>query len=246
MKYYLLKMLTYPVLRFIPSDYCACSVEAGMWKFPKRIVKTKLQVVKNGIDLTKFHMDNEKRMEYRSLLNIADGTIVIGHVGRFSFVKNQEFLIEVLSLVKQRNIDVKLMLIGTGETLHEIRDLVKVRDLENEVLFVGAIPNVYDYMQAMDIFAFPSRWEGLGIVGIEAQAVGLPVIASDVIPKEMKLVDSVSFLSLNNPEKWADCIVKTVFHIRRDSIEIIKEQGYDITNTAEIVRAIYTNSPRCD
>ena len=62
----------------------------------------------------------------------------------------------------------------------------------------------------------------------------------------MKLVDSVSFLSLNNPEKWADCIVKTVFHIRRDSIEIIKEQGYDITNTAEIVRAIYTNSPRCD
>lgn len=243
MKYYLLKMLTYPVLRFIPSDYCACSVEAGMWKFPMRIVKTKLQVVKNGIDLTKFHMNNEKRMEYRSLLNIADGTIVIGHVGRFSFVKNQEFLIEVLSLVKQQNIDVKLMLIGTGETLHEIRDLVKAKDLENEVLFVGAIPNVYDYMQAMDVFAFPSRWEGLGIVGIEAQAVGLPVIASDVIPKEMKLVDSVSFLSLNCPEKWADCMVKTAFHIRRDSIEIIKNQGYDIINTAEVVRAIYTNPP---
>lgn len=71
----------------------------------------------------------------------------------------------------------------------------------------------------------------------------MPVIASDVIPKEMKLVDSVSFLSLNCPEKWADCMVKTAFHIRRDSIEIIKNQGYDIINTAEVVRAIYTNPP---
>lgn len=138
------------------------------------------------------------------------------------------------------------MLVGVGETMNEIKSLVVSKKLTEDVLFIGGVNNVYDYMQAMDIFAFPSRWEGLGIVGIEAQAVGLPVIASDVIPKEMKLVDSVSFLSLNNPEKWADCIVKTVFHIRRDSIEIIKEQGYDITNTAEIVRAIYTNSPRCD
>ena len=149
-----------------PTHYLACSVDAGVWKFPASVVRGKLQIINNGIDLNLFAPDETKRLEYRKMLDISDKTMVIGNVGRFSYVKNQEFLIEIVSQLKQRRKNIKLMLVGVGETMNEIKSLVVSKKLTEDVLFIGGVNNVYDYMQAMDIFAFPSRWEGLGMVGV--------------------------------------------------------------------------------
>ena len=166
LKHYVLRMITNPILSMCPTHYLACSVDAGVWKFPASVVRGKLQIINNGIDLNLFAPDETKRLEYRKMLDISDKTMVIGNVGRFSYVKNQEFLIEIVSQLKQRRKNIKLMLVGVGETMNEIKSLVVSKKLTEDVLFIGGVNNVYDYMQAMDIFAFPSRWEGLGMVGV--------------------------------------------------------------------------------
>ena len=241
-KYYFLKMLTTPFFMTCPTDFLACSGDAGQWKFSSSIVSKKLQVVKNGIDLDRFHPDDSIRKAFRAKLGISDDTIVIGHVGRFSFQKNQEFLVDALSLLIQRGSKSVLMFIGVGETMNEIKSIVHDKNLDNKIFFIGSVSNVNDYMQAMDIFAFPSRWEGLGIVGIEAQAIGIPLIASTKVPLEMKLIADVEFLSLDNIDTWVDCLDREVLKLRVDNTEIIRECGYDIELTAKNIRTLYTQN----
>ncbi len=166
--------------------------------------------------------------------------MVIGNVGRFSYVKNQEFLIEIVSQLKQRRKNIKLMLVGVGETMNEIKSLVVSKKLTEDVLFIGGVNNVYDYMQAMDIFAFPSRWEGLGMVGVEAQAIGMPVVASTAVPISMKLVDDVVFLSLDDINAWLGGLNRDVLKSHVNNTDIMRRHGYDINLTAKDIRVLYT------
>ena len=223
-----------------PTHYLACSVDAGVWKFPASVVRGKLQIINNGIDLNLFAPDETKRLEYRKMLDISDKTMVIGNVGRFSYVKNQEFLIEIVSQLKQRRKNIKLMLVGVGETMNEIKSLVVSKKLTEDVLFIGGVNNVYDYMQAMDIFAFPSRWEGLGMVGVEAQAIGMPVVASTAVPISMKLVDDVVFLSLDDINAWLGGLNRDVLKSHVNNTDIMRRHGYDINLTAKDIRVLYT------
>lgn len=241
LKYYVLKMFTNPILIMCPTHYLACSISAGAWKFPSS-VKRKLQIVNNGIDLNLFTPDDAKRAEYRKMLGIPNNTLVIGNVGRFSYVKNQEFLIDVLQKILFKRANVKLVLVGVGETMNEIKSLVISKNLTEDVLFIGGVSNVYDYMQAMDIFAFPSRWEGLGMVGVEAQAIGMPVVASSEIPKVMKLVTDVEFLPLDDIDIWVDYLNKDTLKSRANNTDIIRQCGYDIELTAKNVRALYVEN----
>ena len=114
LKHYVLRMITNPILSMCPTHYLACSVDAGVWKFPASVVRGKLQIINNGIDLNLFAPDETKRLEYRKMLDISDKTMVIGNVGRFSYVKNQEFLIEIVSQLKQRRKNIKLI-VAPGE-----------------------------------------------------------------------------------------------------------------------------------
>ena len=191
-------------------------------------------------DLNLFAPDETKRLEYRKMLDISDKTMVIGNVGRFSYVKNQEFLIEIVSQLKQRRKNIKLMLVGVGETMNEIKSLVVSKKLTEDVLFIGGVNNVYDYMQAMDIFAFPSRWEGLGMVGVEAQAIGMPVVASTAVPISMKLVDDVVFLSLDDINAWLGGLNRDVLKSHVNNTDIMRRHGYDINLTAKDIRVLYT------
>ena len=209
-------------------------------KFPASVVRGKLQIINNGIDLNLFAPDETKRLEYRKMLDISDKTMVIGNVGRFSYVKNQEFLIEIVSQLKQRRKNIKLMLVGVGETMNEIKSLVVSKKLTEDVLFIGGVNNVYDYMQAMDIFAFPSRWEGLGMVGVEAQAIGMPVVASTAVPISMKLVDDVVFLSLDDINAWLGGLNRDVLKSHVNNTDIMRRHGYDINLTAKDIRVLYT------
>ena len=139
--------------------------------------------------------------------------------------------------------NVKLMLIGTGENLDKVQKLAKENNLDKNILFIGNVNNVNDYMQAMDVFVMPSRFEGLPIVGVEAQAVGLPCVFSDKISGETAITDHVVFLPIedNSIEKWIDAIKKAREFPRENTSKIMKAKGFDINQTAKELISIYEN-----
>ena len=225
-----------------PTQFCACSFAAGESKFPDDIVRTRLRVIKNGIDLPRFAFNPEKRAEIRRTLNISQHTLLLGHVGRFSVEKNHCFDLEILKKLKKKSpVDVCLLWIGEGELEDELRRLAIEKGLQDAVLFQGVVMNVDDYLQAMDVFLLPSLFEGLGIVGVEAQAAGLPVLASDRIPQDLKLTESVHFLPLGDAERWSDEILRHQGERHSGNPVLIREKGYDIRQTAAEVRALYVS-----
>lgn len=239
-KHYIIKKLSAPIFYKCATDYCACSKLAAEWKFPKKIVNKNTVVLKNGINTKLFKYNSNKRSEYRSKLGIDEQTFVIGHVGRFSFEKNQKFLVNVFCEIKERMQECKLVLIGAGEDLEAIKDLVVQRGIQDKVLFEGNVNNVNDYMQAFDVFALPSLFEGLGTVGIEAQGAGLPVVASDRVPADMQLTNAVSFLSLESSYvEWANCICGYKGYERKDTSDEIRKKGFDICNTVIELQCLY-------
>ena len=239
LKYRLLKVLSYPFLKYIPSDYCACSVAAGEWKFPKSVVKNKLRVINNGIDLNLFSPQPDIRKSMREKLGFDEHALVIGNVGRFFPEKNHPFIVKVFTCLKKKVSNSKLLLVGDGELMEQFKRQVADMELAMDVVFTGRVSNVQDYVQAMDVFVFPSFYEGLGLVGVEAQGVGIPVIASTNVPPEMKLTEDVTYLGLDSVNDWVEKIIEVFAHPRQDNVSLIREQGYDINQTAEELRKIY-------
>ncbi|MBR2853528.1 MAG: glycosyltransferase, partial [Clostridia bacterium] len=228
--------------RRYPTQFCACSLAAGESKFPDDIVRTRLRVINNGIDLSRFAFNHEKRAEIRRILNISRHTLLLGHVGRFSEQKNHRFDLEILEELKKKSVtDIRLLWIGEGELEDELRRLAAEKGLQDVVIFQGVVMNVEDFLQAMDVFLLPSLFEGLGIVGVEAQAVGLPVLVSDRIPQDLKLTESVRFLPLGNAELWSDEILRHRGERHSENPVLIREKGYDISQTAAEVRALYVS-----
>ena len=131
------------------------------------------------------------------------------------------------------------MLVGGGEDEKMLHNLAIELKIESYVIFTGVVNNVFDYMQAMDVFAFPSRWEGLGLVAIEAQAVGLSVVASDTVPRLAKVSKNIKFISLKNVDDWIDAIIQLSKLRLKDATESIRSQGFDINETAAVIREIY-------
>lgn len=192
------------------TDFWACSEDALPWFYNKKILNTKqYKIIYNAIDVEKFRRNTIIRNLYRKELNIQSKQVVIGHVGRFHFQKNQKFLVDVFNELIKRNNNYLLLLIGQGELEVEIKKYVQNLGIERNVLFLGAKLNVEDYYQVMDLFVLPSVFEGLGIVAIEAQACSLPCLFSDKVPKMVKVNENVNFLSLDlDYSIWADKIEK--------------------------------------
>ncbi len=224
-------------LRKHADVYCACSREAAEWKFEPRYANQAL-IVKNGIDAERFRYDAEKREQMRRQLGLAD-RFVVGHVGRFSRQKNHTFLVSIFEAVRKKCPEAHLLLVGAGDEMEHIRELVKSRGLAKDVTFAGSVTNVEDYLQAMDVFAFPSLYEGLGIVAIEAQCAGLPVVASDVVPGEVKFGD-VHFLPLSSDiEQWADAVLRFRGKERTSGDEGIRKAGFDSSEVSREVEKLY-------
>lgn len=240
-KYRFVKFISLPIMAICATDYCACSQIAGDWKFSRRIAKKKLIILKNGVELERFKYDPMKRKEIRGRLGIAEKSFVIGHVGRFSYQKNHPYLIRIFAKIQQKISDSKLLLIGTGENWDMIQAQVNSLHLENAVIFMGNVPNVCDYLQAMDVFVLPSKFEGLPLVGVEAQAAGLPLLVSSNVSKELQITDNVEYIALSaDPKEWVERIC-SLYHVkRRDNIETLRKNGYDVKATAELVRNLYT------
>ena len=228
-------------LPHIATDYFACSEMAAKWIFPEEDIKAgRVRIIKNGVDPKRFFFDQNKRAEIRREIGL-EGKYVIGNVARFKTEKNHVFQIDVFERFHKKNPNSLLMLIGEGELMDSIKEKVEKLNLTNSVLFMGLRNDVPELMQAMDLFFLPSLYEGLPVVGIEAQATGLPVITSTGVTKETDITGNVKFLSLDDSiQKWVSEIEDTMLNFnRKDMSSYIHDNGYDITETAKWIQDFY-------
>ena len=240
-KYLIIKKISNRYLLKYPTDYWACSELAAKWKFPKKIIKEKkYKILKNAIDTDKIYFSKKVRENKRKELLI-DDKLVFGHIGRFSIQKNHEFLIEIFNEIHKKNKNSILLLIGTGELEDIIREKVKELELSNSVKFLGVRNDINELLNAMDVFLLPSFFEGLPVVGVEAQATGLPVFTSDKVTKELPISELSFYYSLKlSAEKWSENILNEINNIKRiNTTNKIKEKGYDVKLAAKLMQKYY-------
>ena len=218
------------------TDYWACSEDAAKWFFRKKIIKkSKYKIINNAIDIELYEFNEKERDEYRKRLNL-NGKFVIGHIGRLHFQKNHEFLIDIFMEIYKNNNNAYLMLIGTGEDYEKIKNKVEKYKISNNVMFLGKRDDVKQLFQTMDVFVFPSLFEGLPLVLLEAQANGLDVyVSKESVPVSIKMSQNLYLLSLKQSARdWAKEIIKKK-HGRQENFEHIKKAGFDIkTETKKI------------
>ena len=240
LKNILFKIVTFPV-RFI-ADYClACSLDAGISRFGRKIVNDnkRFMILRNGIEVEKYEFSPEKRDKIRQELGL-EGKFVVGHIGRFSKVKNHGFLIDVFEKIQKKRPDSVLLLVGDGELRGEIEENVRLRGLSEKVIFAGLRDDVNLVLQAMDSFVFPSFHEGLGIVVIEAEATGLNCFINEKLPEDLQINENVIRLPLDKPaEEWAEKILsyKSDFD-RKDGCKKVSAD-YDIDEVAGRIEKFY-------
>lgn len=216
----------------------ACSQFAGQWMFKDN----PYHVIYNAIDIHKYDADLIVREETRNALGLHTELTLL-HVGRFSYQKNHSFLLDIFKEVYRIQPDSVLLLVGDtteeSEFLTEVKRKIKAYGLENVVRLLGRRDDVNKIMQAADVLVMPSFFEGLTVVGIEAQASDLPLLLSDTVTKELGLLPSTQFISLEaGPTAWAEAIVNSKQHNRQSRYEELKAAGYDIGNETERVEKL--------
>lgn len=227
---YILKQFFRHNINFVSTHCAACSNDAGRFLFGKR----DCIVIPNALDINKFKFNAAIRENKRNEMNINDA-YVIGHVGRFTYPKNHKFLLDVFEKIATRDKQAVLLLIGAGELLEKIKLEIENKKISNRVVILSNRDDVHELYQAMDMFAFPSLYEGLGLAAVEAQISGLPCIVSECVPKEAKISENIEFLNLN-VDDWVEMIMQK----RNESIrnEIYSEK-YDIVKSAEKLEEFY-------
>lgn len=240
----LLKQVLRPFSKVFATDYMCCSELAGRWLFGnKEYDNGNVYLLNNAIDLDKFKYDEEKRKEKRKELNIEDSTLVIGHVGRFVEQKNHRFLIDIFNEVHKQKENSILLLAGQGPLMEEMKEKVKILGIEDSVKFLGQRNDINELYQAMDLLLFPSLYEGLGMVVVEAQISGLPCVVSTEIPKIAKVTKKITFVNLENKIKpWNEVIFKYLSNINRKNINFTdKIENYDIKKDVTKLEIKYIN-----
>lgn len=237
----LLKSILHNVMKkFIPffaNTYFACSKKAGDWFFSKKIIKSSnFYVIENAIDIDKYRFDIKIRQKKQEELNINPSTFVIGHVGRFNKQKNHIFLIEMFYKYNKINNNSLLLLIGCGPLLDEIKCLTKKLKLEDNVKFLGQRHDVNELYQLMDVFTLPSLYEGLPLVGVEAQMSGCYCLFSNEITEEVKINRNIDFLKISCVEPWVNRIIEIE---KSDFDRNCKTNSYNIKKSAEKLFNIY-------
>ncbi|ELC8400769.1 glycosyltransferase family 1 protein [Clostridium perfringens] len=232
-----LKMLFRKLLPSVATEFCTCGKEAGEFLFPGE----KYTFIPNAIDATKFSFSENLRKQKRKDLGILN-KFVVGHVGRLSYQKNHKFLIEVFSELIKKEPNSILLLIGVGEKKEEIKKQVNDLGLSNKVIFLGNRSDVNELYQAMDVFVMPSFFEGVPVVGIEAQFANLPCVFSDKIPDEVRFSEKTEFISLNKSTNyWADKILEVSQQQNKRSISdlTLLNSDYNIKNAKSLLENIY-------
>ena len=209
-----------------PSDLAAINL------FGKDYLKdVRFHYLENGLDFEKYKFSEDSRLTERKNLSIGKDTLVIGHVGRFDVQKNHAFLIDIYREIVELIPNSCLVLIGTGVLENSIQQKVEKEKLTDKVFFLGVRSDVASLLSAMDVFVFPSLYEGMPNTVIEAQASGLLCFISDTITKEANVANRVEYLSLKLCAKeWAEKVAKTSLDYCRDTKGFFVKEGYDIEN----------------
>lgn len=238
------KLLRKP-LRKVSTHNFACSKEAAIWLYGEDFWKNgRVRIMKNAIDLERFSFQIEKRQALRKEYDL-ENAFVVGHVGRFDTQKNHSFLLKIFSEIKKQKENAVLLLVGDGTLRAQTEEQAKQMGISDSIRFMGVRNDVPDLMHIMDVFLFPSLFEGLGIALIEAQTCGLPCFTSkDVVAKESRISNLLSFLSLeDSPKHWADCVLQTDFSKERVShVTEAAKHGYDIKKSSQEMQNFYLKS----
>lgn len=219
------------------TDLFAASEEAGKYLFKNKKFKT----LKNAIDTKKFIANNNIRQSIRKELSIENYT-VIGHVGRFKPEKNHEFLLRIFEEILKKQSKSVLLLTGTGPLETNIKSEIIDMGIENSVIFLGNRRDMPQIYQAMDVFVFPSLYEGLGISAIEAQASGIPIVCSDGIPSEANITPLFNQLPLAaGPTAWANQVLAQTLNLNShmNMQSYVVDAGFDILNVARNLQNYY-------
>lgn len=238
----LMKQVLRPFSKVFANRYFCCSELAGRWLFGNKTYNQgKVYLLNNAIDVDKFKYNEKVRKAKRKELNIKDKDLVIGHIGRFVKQKNHEFLIDIFNEIHKQNKNTILLLAGDGPLKEEIQNKVKKLGLEKNIQFLGQRNDANELYQAMDAFVLPSLYEGLPVVGVEAQAAGLPCFFSTDMTKETKVLDSTKFIELSkSPKEWADIIIKELNNFKRkDMTKEITNKNFNIKNEAKKIEEKY-------
>lgn len=228
----LLHPLLRPLLNGFADVKLAPSMLAAEFTFGKRTAHRQVQLLHNGVDLEVFRFDEGWRAGIRREFGLED-RLVVGHVGRFHRQKNHPFLLEVFSRIHGRRPDAVLLLVGSGEDQQQTQELVRSMGLEDAVRFTGPRFDIPKLLSAMDVFVFPSFFEGMPNTVIEAQATGLPCILADTITPEADLTGLLTYLPLSvSPDEWADRAIAAAAEERTDTAPAFRARGYDIRDVA--------------
>lgn len=237
----ILKKILYSTMRYLNRNTAttclACSNDALLFAFGKKVFKKNNEIIHNAINLEKFSFNEKNRILIRNELRLKSNEVVIGNIARFTYQKNQEFLIDLIKELRNYG-DYKLVLIGEGELKPLILNKIKELYLEKSVLILDPTPEVYKYYSAFDVFCLPSRFEGLGIVGIEAQANGLFTIVSNKLPLELKQTNHIKYIGIDNKniKEWTSSILEVKG--RYKDKKLIKS-SYNINNEVNKLIKIY-------
>ncbi len=227
-------------IRKYATELFACSDLAGQWLYGA----DSFTVLNNAIDTEKYRFDPEKRRRMRASLGIGE-RFAVGHVGRLSFQKNHDFLLAVFRCLHEAHPEAVLLLVGDGERRAEIEAKIAEYSLQDSVILTGNRSDIPELLQAMDVFLFPSLFEGLPVTLVEAQAAGLPCLISDTITQKTALTDQVRFLSLEaSPESWAEAVWNGKAVSRSESCDKVRAAGYDIAEQAEKLQEFYLTKAR--
>lgn len=229
------------------THYFACSKAAAGWFYDEESIRSgQVKIIPNAIDTAKFAFSPEKRLKMRIKMG-AGNQFVILHVGRFSQAKNHSFLLDIFAELRQKDQSAELWLIGQGEDFETIQKKADAMGLAAFVKFLGTQADIASFMQAADVFLFPSLFEGLAVVTVEAQASGLPVVTSTAVSPETNLTGHVDFLSLSAPaSEWAAHVLALKTRPRVDLSGAVREHNYDIKSLARDLQGFYLREAGCN
>lgn len=241
-----LKLLVHYISRKLftrcATDLWACSRAAAEFMFPDSALKSKgFQFIPNGIDTNRFRFDADVREKVRTELGV-QGKYVVGNIGRLCYQKNQDFLLDVFYEVLKRRPESILLLVGEGPDRFALEEKTRRLEVAGNVIFYGTSDRVERLLWAMDVFVMPSRFEGLGIAAVEAQAAGLPVIFSEQVPKEAQLSQQFWVLPLHaGAAHWAEKLSEFLGtpERRAESAAAVRRAGFDVADVARQIEQFY-------
>lgn len=237
----MIKSILKPFSKVFATDYFACSEVAGEYLFGKKETeKGNVTIINNAIDIDNFKYNKETRNRIRNDLKIDDSTILFGHIGRLVQTKNHQLVLDLFSKYNQSNKNSKLLLIGDGPLKEQIQNTVHDYNLEDSVILFGTTTKIYDYYNVLDLLIYPSLYEGLGMVLIEAQYNSLISVASTEIPSESKISDLVEFVSLDdNNDLWLNTIDEQLKRDINRETNYVNSDIYDINKESKELEKVY-------